>query len=628
MDPFSSLSIATSVLQFLDFTAKLLSSSNEIFRSAHGSSSKALALESSCSAMKALSAKLGSSTSAPAGGELGAKMRNLANDCKSDCDALVVILQKLKVECQKNRRWESLKAAIKTVWGASEIRELERRIDKSRRLVAVYVQSLTMDNITHLGSQLKGLKAEGYRLQLNQTASFDRLTEDLNNLKLTVDSSANQSQIQQSSDTQMIQSIEDIVRKLRDIQDDLEVKQRQNLMLSSLSFPSCTTRHEAIAEASATTFQWILDSKLAEWLRRDCDSVFWVFGRAGSGKSTLIKFLAGHSTTVGLLKEWANPKPVAIASHYFWSAGTTEQRSQRGLLQTLIYDVFCACPEIIPVICPSRWETVRLDRAQSWSMAELTSTLQSISDCSKLGTSFCWFIDGLDEYGGEHDVLCEFLVQLTKSANLKLCLSSRPLNVFKDAFEGRPQLAIHDYTQDDIANFARERLQSHRRWASCSADETEKENLIREIRNKANGVFLWVLLVTRSLRDGLTNDDDLGELRDRLKAMPSELERLFKQMLDSINNVYHEKLAQTFLLVLEAGEVPTLTWPLMLDALVHHENEKKNDRYAIDWPVGSPSGADLDALRSRTRWRLNAQSHGLLETGISEVETVVFFTGL
>lgn len=145
MDPFSALSIATSILQFLDFTAKLLSSSKEIYRSVHGASSSNLALESSCTAMKAFSEKLGSSTGAPGStGELGEKMKNLANDCKSDCDALVAKLQKLKVESHKNRRWESLKAALKTVWGTSEIRELEGRIDKARRLVAIYVQSLTM----------------------------------------------------------------------------------------------------------------------------------------------------------------------------------------------------------------------------------------------------------------------------------------------------------------------------------------------------------------------------------------------------------------------------------------------------------------------------------------------------
>lgn len=646
MDPFSALSIATSVLQFLDFTAKLLSSSSEIFKSVQGASSGTLTLESSCSVMQTLSERLSSSTETQEG-EFAVKMKKLADDCKVDCDALLAMLHKLKVGCNKNRRWESLKVALKTVWGAREMRELEGRIDKARRLVAIYVQSLTMyvdwrhqtppsglfrfsltvlarNDIKHLRSELRDLQDEGLRLQLDQTINFNRLSEDLNDLKLSVEYSVDETRIQKSNDTQMIHSIQEIVTKLKNVHDSLQVRKRQNLILSSLSFPSRTTRHEAIAEASATTFQWILDSTLSTWFQADGNGVFWVFGRAGSGKSTLFKFLAHQPSTFSLLKKWAHPQPVVIASHYFWSAGTSEQQSQRGLLQTLIYDVFRTCPELIPVLCSSRWETKQLNQSQSWTVTELTSIIQSISENTSLGRRFCWFIDGLDEYAGDSSALCEFLIPLTKSKNLKLCVSSRPMNVFIDAFGSSPQLAIHEYTRNDIANFARERLQSHRRWLSCSANMIEKERLISDIRDKANGVFLWVCLVTMSLRDGLTNDDDLGELRKRLEAMPSELEQLFKQMLDSINHVYHEKMAQTFLLALQAYEIPDLTWPFMFDALVHHENEEADDNYAIHSPLRSPSGADLDSQRSRMRRRLNARSHGLLETGDQEIETVVF----
>ncbi|KAK2603308.1 hypothetical protein N8I77_009773 [Diaporthe amygdali] len=460
-------------------------------------------------------------------------------------------------------------------------------------------------------------------------ASLDRLSEELHSLKLDVNN--DRSRIHQSSDTQTMLAMEQIVRKLRYIHGDLDIKKRQSTILASLSFPSRTHRHEAIAEASAKTFQWVLDSTVSKWLRSKSDTLFWIFGRAGSGKSTLMKFLAAHPATVNFLEEWAHPHPVAIASHYFWSAGTLEQRSQRGLLQSLLYDVFHACPGIISIVCPSRWNAARnaarRKDPQPWSVSELTSALGAISEKSELGTKFCWLIDGLDEYEGETDHLCEFLENLSNSSNLKLCVSSRPLNVFKDAFDGIPQLAIHDYTQDDIGNFARERLESHKRWITCSVDEVGGASLIRNIRDKANGVFLWVFLVTKSLRDGLTNYDDLGVLQKRVEAMPSELEKLFKHMLDSIDDVYHEKMAQTFLLALKSEETPRLHWPLMFDALVHHAKETQNDRYAIDLPIGSPPTDSLDDLRFQARWQLNAQSQGLLETGKSypgEVETVGF----
>ena len=43
------------------------------------------------------------------------------------------------------------------------------------------------------------------------------------------------------------------------------------------------------------------------------------------------------------------------------------------------------------------------------------------------------------------------------------------------------------------------------------------DELIEEIVFLARGVFLWVFLVTRSLRWGLTNADDMVDLRARLR---------------------------------------------------------------------------------------------------------------
>lgn len=142
MDPFSTLSIATSVVQFVDFAGKLLSSSNEIFHSVHGSSSSNSALESYCTTIKDLSAKLGSSVDTSQGA-LAQNVKSLADDCKSDCDALLAMLQNMKVKSQKSRRWKSFQVALKTQWGARKLREFEERMDKARNLAAIYVQSLT-----------------------------------------------------------------------------------------------------------------------------------------------------------------------------------------------------------------------------------------------------------------------------------------------------------------------------------------------------------------------------------------------------------------------------------------------------------------------------------------------------
>lgn len=141
MDPLSALSIATSVLQFLDFATKLLTSSREIFGSSQGATSNNLTLETSCNALKAFSDELSASISS-GNGELSRNMQKVADDCKSDCEAILDMLQKLKVDSHKKRRLESLKSALRIAWGARELKELEGRIEKARSLMDIYVQSL------------------------------------------------------------------------------------------------------------------------------------------------------------------------------------------------------------------------------------------------------------------------------------------------------------------------------------------------------------------------------------------------------------------------------------------------------------------------------------------------------
>ena len=43
---------------------------------------------------------------------------------------------------------------------------------------------------------------------------------------------------------------------------------------------------------------------------------------------------------------------------------------------------------------------------------------------------------------------------------------------------------------------------------------------VKEIVTKANGVFLWIQLVVKSLLNGLKNRDDISDLRQRLEECP------------------------------------------------------------------------------------------------------------
>ncbi|KAG6356196.1 hypothetical protein INS49_015583 [Diaporthe citri] len=74
--------------------------------------------------------------------------------------------------------------------------------------------------------------------------------------------------------------------------------------LKNLAFDQLEERHMSIIKAHEDTLEWIFDPatdstdgrKLLQWLKLG-KGIFWVSGKAGSGKSTLMKFVAGHEKT-------------------------------------------------------------------------------------------------------------------------------------------------------------------------------------------------------------------------------------------------------------------------------------------------------------------------------------------
>ncbi|KAG9494916.1 hypothetical protein J7337_013145 [Fusarium musae] len=60
-----------------------------------------------------------------------------------------------------------------------------------------------------------------------------------------------------------------------------------------------------------------------DWLKSDLP-VYWITGKPGSGKSTLMKYLISDSRTPAALKKWK--KDAIIIAHFFWKTGTLLQR--------------------------------------------------------------------------------------------------------------------------------------------------------------------------------------------------------------------------------------------------------------------------------------------------------------
>jgi hypothetical protein len=357
----------------------------------------------------------------------------------------------------------------------------------------------------------------------------------------------------------------------------------KHAILQSLRFPTMQNRRLDILEAHATTFEWIyrdpmlegtLWSNFSEWLRQG-SGIYWVNGKAGSGKSTLMRFIYEDERTVDLLGNWGgSPDKVTMAGFFFWNSGAPEQSSQSGLLRSLLHEILSLKPEFIPSVFPERWQDFEamegLDDRQSvdfkaFIYAEekyqrtLSQHMQAFQRLLKQDLGYvCLFIDGLDEYQGDPmDTITIF--KLVVSAKLKICLSSRPWLPFEDELISCPKLKLQDLTRPDIQIYVNDNLSDNPRMKRMQELEPlEAPKLVQEIVDKAHGVFLWIKLVVASLLRGLTNRDQIFDLQRRIRALPEQLELLFTYMIQQIEPIYQDEGSRIFRIMLTSQAVSAM----------------------------------------------------------------------
>lgn len=143
---------------------------------------------------------------------------------------------------------------------------------------------------------------------------------------------------------------------------------------------------------------------------------------------------------------------------------------------------------------------------------------------------------------------------------------------------------------------------------------TQAKELAELIVQTAEGVFLWVFLVTRELREGLSNSDSIRDLYRRVQNFPPDLGGFFVQMLQSVDKFYHQKMATSLRLALTADN------PMNLSVYAFHEEEYDNPDYALEMPVKSLSDVEIQRQHETIERRLNGWCKGLLEARGHEVQ--------
>jgi len=387
------------------------------------------------------------------------------------------------------------------------------------------------------------------------------------------------------------------------------------LISSSLHFAEIHARYEDIDDAHPATFEWILEptrrkkpqwDSFVDWVKNE-EPVYWISGIPGSGKSTLMKYLVKALPTTSY---WNHTTPLLL-SFWFWEAGQELERSLVGCIRSLIWQLLedersrNATVEAIGPFTKETWTKHRLKSCLLSALKRLTPLPLLI------------FLDGVDEAGPEAEALLDMVqVLATEISGVKLCVSSRPEQLFVDNLSTSPKLRMQDLNRADIDIIIREDLLDNPKILSAltNTDQLDLLRLKGRIALMAQGVILWVKLVIKSLLQGLRNRDTIEMLQSRLEELPVGLDTLYEHMLRRNNsgNPYYAELAAFYFKLVDHWDDTSVPHICLA---TNHDLRKRYLDPGSGWDM-TTLNADFDCDRTIT-W-INVRTAGLLEVSHSK----------
>ncbi|KAL8927856.1 MAG: hypothetical protein Q9172_001156 [Xanthocarpia lactea] len=374
--------------------------------------------------------------------------------------------------------------------------------------------------------------------------------------------------------------------------------------MTSLSISETKFRIADVRKADKATFHWLFDPSVvsfSDWLQhgtQKSEPFYWIQGKPGSGKSTLMKFAMRDLRTVTLLGGTADSDPQwTFVAFFFHDRGSSIQKSLVGMLREIVDSTLRQLPQLMPHAIPVYKTLVKVQgkRSPDWNLEALTTLMEAVTLQRTTRVKLLLFLDALDEHEGDNELLLQTLKDWTRNVDghyvtLKICLAT-----------------INQFTKDDICIYTKSRLSTS---LGGTLQLLEPESLVymtEQITVKARGVFIWVRLVTDQLAKNIRDGTPFQILLKMIAQMPEELQELYDHTVRRINSQYANETYVMFQLILCSVE------PLPLETLVGATTMSvvrylDGNSSLGSWPVSS----DL-TIDQALRW-LISRSGGLLET--------------
>ncbi|KAK3945204.1 hypothetical protein QBC46DRAFT_337054 [Diplogelasinospora grovesii] len=609
MDPVTAISLVSGILSFVGTAEKILKLSWTLYNSVEGSSEETEIRLMLADSMAIISKRI-TPTNQSALTEEDRALVTLAQECNKLTNDIKKELQTLKPKRRKSKAQSGL-AALKTLMVDPKIKDLEKQLQYCRDQLHFHIAALSSENLKALLATFKEDGAKLTRLELSITQLRQTL-QDMTTMK--IDSISDQAMSQ--------------LKNLLHVGQDALNEAAQDRILRGIKagFEDMSYRYQSVDSPFRETFEWILDldekspeaTKFTRWLSSG-DGIFHICGKLGSGKSTLMKKLCRHERTRTELEKWTQAKggrKLIIANFFFYALGSDpRQKSLMGLYRTLLYQILIISPGLMQNLLPDQW-TSALSQPKIHSAYEILDDdikrayerLSKQHDGNSLGGyCFSFFIDGLDEYQATTSVdrreMVRSLTDLANSASgrFKICVSSRIENPFMDMFSKDTRLYLHELTKLDMEKYVQGNLQ-------YVGTQEERRQLASSITKKAEGVFLWVVLVVQKIRKQSDDGARFPRLLGEIESLPTELNELFQRILVPLGTEDRRLVSHTVSLLNLLGMIPEAKkmhlW-LNLSDFYFLEDYEGDPRFAqgAEFPKRGSETAKESEIRARRQLR-------------------------
>ncbi|KAM0721860.1 hypothetical protein Q7P37_002785 [Cladosporium fusiforme] len=558
MSGIEAVGLAAAIVQFVDLGSKLLITGYEIYKSHEGATINTIHLQTVCAEINNFSEKL--SILPPKNTRLSPNeeaLWSLADRANNLSWHLGLFLGDLKQKKDSFRSWGALRQSWRLLRKKETIDGMVAQLKEIKSLLDTRLLMLLRDDnalvVKLINEEIRASKhAHDDNIALLQTLKRELLATVRRYDQSSLASA------QHSSNT-LLQTIGDQISDLASRSVGLSRSER---ILGSLCFDEIGFRKDQIEAAVTGTCSWAFGSwdvkdygtgnHFISWLEQEASDPFMITGKPGSGKSTLMKFVSRHEETRKALERWSclgrGGKEACVQRHDY----------------------------------------------KPWTMEDIFSAFHLVmkTEIENLDCNFCFFIDGLDEYEGPGLELVRQLKMLSSSSRVKLCLASRPRNVFQQHFPnaGPYYLELHHHTQGDMRRLVKSKFKDL--GGLIDVLPAQLSSLQEAVVEKSDGVFLWVVLVLRELVKGLEPPYTTSELMERLSIMPPTLDTFFQRILDQVHVQYRRFTARLLLM-----SIHRLSRGLSLQTvhfLWHSENNQEASHIQISVPAQEPFPFPMD----------------------------------